>query len=98
MSTKPGSPVLDPITAKPCIDAATKRPYIVGEDGKPTLAPIPKLSAEERLTRLEDGFLAFADFVCEHSRARFTRSVVASDVGVKVLEFVDAIAAERGAK
>ncbi len=93
----PGSPVLDPLTGRPCLDVKTSRQYIHGPDGKPMLAPIVVPGPAERVSRLEDALVALADFVCEHQRGRFIRSLggAIGGVGPKVLAFLEVIEAER---
>jgi hypothetical protein len=89
------SPVLDPISSKPCVDKATGRPYVYGPDGKPVVAPIVVPGPAERVGRLEDALVALALFTVENQRVRFDRSLMAADAGTKVARFLDVIEAER---
>jgi hypothetical protein len=57
----------------------------------------PKLSAEQRLAQLEEGFVALATFTVENDRTRFTRSLAGGGVGARVLAIVEDIEAQRSA-
>ncbi len=92
-----GAQVLDPISGLPCLDKATGRPYVYDDAGKPVVVPVVVPPPAERVSRLEDIFVAHALFTVEGQRQRFVRSLggAIGGVGPKVLAFIEVIEAER---